>query len=134
VEDGEAFMRATTGSLVAEPWVRTIVVHPIGRSAGSPEERFRFYRGRRHSDAPDGPFSFVPTQTAESAPRRFSRPVVRLDRRWLTPGLRQGTKATPASERESAPYGTRSLGQVRGAGLETGIGFDIPPERDAAVD
>jgi hypothetical protein len=125
--DGQRFDRATSTSVEVDPWVRTVVLDPLSRSAGSLDEPFRLYRGRRWADWADGSFSFVPCMPAEAAPTGFARPIIRLDRRWLTPGLRQGAKATIASDREVRDVWSQVVKQVTDTGLHLGVSFDVPP-------
>jgi hypothetical protein len=128
VSRAESFTRATTAVLSVEPWIRTVVFDPLSRSSGLPAEPFRLYWGRGWDEALGGPFSFVPCVPSDSAPRGFARPVIGLDRRWITPGLRQGAKATAASEVEIRAVWLDVVEQVTAQGLDLGVSFDVPPD------
>jgi hypothetical protein len=125
-DEGQAFSPASAASVRTEDWIQAVVFEPLSRSAGPLDGAFRLYRGRMYDDSPDRPFSFVPCRPFRSGSAGFARPVVQLDRRWVTPNLAMGAKATPTTEAELSTIWGDLVGQVNLAGLALGISLEPP--------
>ena len=110
-------------------WVRAVVFEPLRMSPDSASENFRLYWGRSNREAPSGPFSFVPCRPYGVGEYAFPRPGLRLPERWITPNLRQGAKATRASQSELRELWDEVIDQVVDkAGLALGVQLDAPPQ------
>lgn len=124
----QEFTPASSPELDMPAWIEELVLGPLRDSSDSQGDRFRLYRGRTHQDAPDGPFSFVPCRPYERGRSAFARPAIHLDRRWVSPNLAQGAKATAATEKEIRELWEIVVHQVVDvAGLAIGVQIDAPP-------
>jgi hypothetical protein len=130
----EEFTRSSAGDVRCDDWVRAVVFDPLSISPKREATPFRLYRGRSYSEAPDGPFSFVPCRAYAADGSRFPRPPLRLSRRWIEPNLALGAKATPASAADLQELWEQIRGQVESeAGLALGVQLDAPPHADRDV-
>ena len=129
VGESEPFKRTSARDTRNDDWLDAVVFEPLRLATGPADEAFRLYRGRMFSDAPDGPFSFVPCRPYRPGNAAFARPIVDLDRRWIEPNLAMGAKATVATEAELRTVWQTIVGQtVDVAGLALGIELE-PPHR-----
>lgn len=108
-------------------WVRSVVFDPLRSTEDRGHEAFRLYEGARHADDPSGPFSFVPCRPYVPGGGAFARPAIELDRKWLTPRLAMGAKATEATPEDVRAVWAAVVDQVTAAGLCIGIELDVPP-------
>jgi hypothetical protein len=60
-------------------------------------------------------------------------PAIRLERRWITPRLAMGAKATPATFDDVRAV-WQDVAQVRDAGLALGFALEPPPGVPPALD
>jgi hypothetical protein len=126
VGHSESFRRITGPQAPHDDWVDAVVFEPLRIAPGPDEEAFRLYRGRMYSDAPEGPFSFVPCRPYEPGKSAFARPIVDLHRRWIEPNLAMGAKATLATEADLRAIWHTIVDQVGVAGLALGIELEPP--------
>lgn len=125
--EGIDYERGATSAIACEEWVRAVVFDTLSAPGkGHPTDRFRLYRGLMHRDRPSGPFSFVPCRP-DGPDRSFARPAIELDRRWITPGLAMGARATPASAEELMGLWGLIVGQVQAVGLHLAVSISAPP-------
>jgi hypothetical protein len=124
---GVDYHRGASDHLEVPDWVRSVVFDPLGAKVDRGGEPLRLYEGARYVDDPSAPFSFVPCRPYAPGDGAFARPPIELDRRWLTPRLAMGAKATEASRDEAAAVWASVVAQVQAAGLSLGVALDVPP-------
>jgi hypothetical protein len=103
------------------------IVEPLTLDPALTGLTFRRYEGARYSGSIDEPFSFVPCLPWADDGAPFRRPAIQLDRKWITPGLTQAARATPASTDELASLWRQLRDQVEeSSGLHLGVHIDLP--------
>ena len=109
-------------------WVRSVVFDPLRATEDRGHEALRLYEGARYADDPSAPYSFVPCRPYVPGGGAFARPVIELDRRWLTPRLAMGAKATEATPDDVRSVWAAVVDQVVAAGLCLGVELDVPSD------
>jgi hypothetical protein len=102
------------------------VAEPLQLDPNLEGRRFRRYEGTLRSESPDSLFSFVPCLPWNVEGSPFRRPVIRLDPRWITPGLAQAAKATPATDAELAILWREVREQVEAQDLCLAVNLETP--------
>lgn len=125
---GVHYLRGAPDHLDVPDWVRSVVFDPLRSTEDRGHEALRLYEGVRHADDPSGPYCFVPCRPYVPGDGAFARPVIELDRRWLTPRLSMGAKATEARPDDVRSVWAAVVDQVVAAGLCLGVELDVPPD------
>jgi hypothetical protein len=124
---GVDYRRGAPDHLAVPEWVRAVVFDPLRATEDGGHEALRLYEGARRTDDPSAPFSFVPCRPYGPDGGAFARPAIDLDRRWLTPRLAMGAKATEATPDEVRSVWTAVVNQVTATELYLGVELDAPP-------
>lgn len=115
-----------TTALATQTNISGLVLDPLRATEDRGHEALRLYEGARVADDRSAPFSFVPCRPYAPGGGAFARPAIELDRRWLTPRLAMGAKATEATADEERAVWTAVVDQVTAAGLCLGVELDAP--------
>ena len=123
---GVDYLRGAPDHLAVPEWVRSVVFDPLRGTGDGGYEALRLYEGVRQADDPSAPYSFVPCRPYVPGGGAFARPVIELDRRWLTPQLAMAAKATEATPDDVGAVWAAVVAQVVAAGLCLGVELDAP--------
>jgi hypothetical protein len=125
--EGQDFVQGQSEQIACPDWVRAVTFDRLRPREEHPTETLRLYGGRTHSEAPEGPFSFVPCRPYDMGTAAFPRPAIRLDRQWIEPNLAMGAKATLATDAQLRVLWDEVVHQVVVAGLNLGVELAPPP-------
>jgi hypothetical protein len=125
-DHGVDYRRGAPDHLDVPDWVRSVVFDPLRAAEDRGHEALRLYEGARHADSASAPVSFVPCRPYAPGGGAFARPVIELDRRWLTPRLAMGAKATEATPDQVRAVWAAVVDQVVAAELSLGVELDVP--------
>lgn len=126
-DESQTFARGSSETVRCDDWVRAVVFEPLRMAAGPSTEALRLYGGRTYDEASKCPFGFVPCLPCGSEGHAFRRPAIRLDRRWIEPGLAMAAKATPVGQAQLHELWMEIVRQVVDvAGLAMAVHLEAP--------